>query len=81
MSILGKIFASIAFATLLLIAFPLVNNMFTASDGIANIVGNTTTGHPYSTLDNLLWQNWHYIIFATAIIGFIIWIVRDDGNQ
>jgi hypothetical protein len=81
MSILSKIFASIAFITLILVAFPLVNNMFTATDGIANVVGNTTLGHPYSTMENLLWQNWHYIIFAAAIIGFIIWIVKDDGGQ
>jgi hypothetical protein len=81
MDTMKKIFAVVFFGVCMLIAFPLVNNMFTAPDGFINSVGNVTVGHPYSAFENLLWKNWHYLIFGVASIGFAVWLFKDNEGR
>lgn len=78
MGFIKSAFAVIAFGIVMMIAFPMVNDMFTAPDGIMNIVGNTTSGTPYESFENLIWKNWHYIIFAAAGIGFVTWLLKEN---
>jgi hypothetical protein len=76
----SKIFAAIAFVTLMLIAFPLVSGIYTDNTtGVSLLVANETVGHPYAAIENLIWQNWYIIIFTAAGIGFLVWLFKPEG--
>jgi hypothetical protein len=74
------VFMVIFFGFTMMLIFPMLNDMFTASDGIANIVSNQTVGHPYAAFENLIWGNWHYIVMLAAGIGFLVWLLRDENE-
>jgi len=74
---INKVFILICFGVLILVAFPIMNSMFTVAGGLQNIVSNVTVGAPYATFENMLWGNFHWVIVGVALTGITIWAFKS----